>query len=129
MSQNTCVILFWKQFQFKRGAEYVNEYVKTVDIETENFMKKEIEIIKKEDSVLGEKLFKLYDKQCEFDRISEEIIKYVLDTDKISNYLEKVKSVFGPLEHKLAESIKKLEVSDSWRIYLHTFFTNYFFLQ
>lgn len=76
-------------------------------------MKEAVEIIKKEDSVLGEKLWKFYEKQCELDRISEDVIKYVLDADKINNLLEKVKSVLGPLEHKAAEMIKKLEVSGS----------------
>lgn len=91
--------------------ELLNEYFKKLDIESEDQMKKSIEIIKKEDSVLGEKLMKFYDKQCDLDRISEDIIKYVVDVDKINNLFEKSKSSLGPLEHKAAEAIKKFEVS------------------
>lgn len=88
-----------------------NDYVKKIDIEAEDQLKKSIDIIKKEDSVLAEKLTKFYDKSCDLDRISEDIIKYVLDADKLSSSFDKAKSALHPIEHKLADSIKKFEVS------------------
>jgi len=97
------------QTQFKRGAELTNEYIKKADIESEDQLKKSIDIIKKEDSILGDKLTKFYEKSCDLDRVSEDIIKYVLDADKISGAYEKAKTALRPLEHKLAESVKKFE--------------------
>jgi len=61
--------------------------------------------------VLAEKLTKFYDKSCDLDRISEDIIKYVLDADKFSGAFDKAKAALRPVEHKLAESIKKFEVN------------------
>jgi len=61
--------------------------------------------------VLGDKLTKFYEKSCELDRISEDIIKYVLDADKFNGALDKAKSALRPIEHKLADSIKKFEVN------------------
>lgn len=80
------------------------------DIQAEEQMKKTIEIIKKEDPILGEKLTKFYQKSCDLDRISEDIVKYVLDADRVNGALEKVKTVLHPLEHKLVDAIKKFEV-------------------
>uniref|UniRef100_A0A2S2PLM0 Uncharacterized protein n=1 Tax=Schizaphis graminum TaxID=13262 RepID=A0A2S2PLM0_SCHGA len=97
------------QTQFKRGAELTNEYIKKADIESEDQLKKSIDIIKKEDSVLGDKLTKFYEKSCDLDRISEDIIKYVLDADKINGAYEKARTALRPLEHKLSESLKKFE--------------------
>lgn len=74
-------------------------------------MKKGIEIIKKEDPVLGEKLNKFYEKSCELDRISEDIVKYILDADKIQGYLEKTKTSLHPYEQKVVEIVKKFEVN------------------
>jgi len=88
-----------------------NDYVKKIDIEGEEQLKKSIDIIKKEDSVLGDKLTKFYEKSCELDRLSEDIIKYVLDADKVNGALDKAKSALRPIEHKLADSIKKFEVN------------------
>jgi len=88
-----------------------NDYTKKFNIEGEEQLKKSIDIIKKEDSVLGDKLTKFYDKSCELDRISEDIIKYVLDADKFVGALDKAKSALRPIEHKLADSIKKFEVN------------------
>lgn len=99
-------------FQYKRGAEIANEYIKKADVETEDQLKKSIEIIKKEDSVLGEKLNKFYEKTCEVDRISEDIIKYTLDSERVNSVLEKVRSALHPLEHKVADAIKKIEVNN-----------------
>ncbi|CAI6343598.1 unnamed protein product [Macrosiphum euphorbiae] len=93
----------------KRSFELTNDYVKKFDIEAEEQLKKSIDIIKKEDSVLGDKLTKFYEKSCEVDRLSEDIIKYVLDADKVNGALEKAKSALRPIEHKLADSIKKFE--------------------
>ncbi|MBO8666436.1 hypothetical protein INO76_15520, partial [Staphylococcus aureus] len=56
--------------QLKRSFELTNDYVKKFDIEGEEQLKKSIDIIKKEDSVLGDKLTKFYDKSCELDRLS-----------------------------------------------------------
>ncbi|XP_022165539.1 uncharacterized protein LOC111030389 [Myzus persicae] len=95
--------------QIKRSFEITNEYVKKMDIEGEEQLKKSIDIIKKEDSVLGEKLTKFYDKSCDLDRLSEDIIKYVLDADKFSGAFDKAKAALRPIEHKLADSIKKFE--------------------
>jgi len=88
-----------------------NEYTKKFNIEGEEQLKKSIDIIKKEDSVLGDKLTKFYDKSCDLDRISEDIIKYVLDADKVSSTYDKAKAALRPIEHKLADSIKKFEVN------------------
>jgi len=52
---------------------------------------------------------KFYDKSCELDRITEDIVKYVLDADKVNGAVEKVKAALHPIEHKLAESVKKFE--------------------
>jgi len=89
--------------------------LKKVDIESEDYLKKNIEIIKKEDPVLGEKLTKFYEKTCDVDRIAEDIIKYVLDVDRVNGALDHAKGVLHPLEHKLVEAIKKFEVSDTKR--------------
>lgn len=88
-----------------------NEYTKKANIEGEEQLKKSIDIIKKEDSVLGDKLTKFYDKSCDLDRISEDIIKYVLDADKLSGAFDKAKAALHPIEHKLVDSIKKFEVN------------------
>lgn len=93
-------------------AEFVNDAIKKGDIESEESLKKNIEIIKREDSVLAEKLNKFYEKTCEIDRITEDILKYILDADKVSTVLEKVKNSLHPLEHKVVEAIKKIEVSN-----------------
>lgn len=61
--------------------------------------------------MLGDKLTKFYDKSCELDRLSEDIIKYVLDADKVIGALDKAKAALRPIEHKLADSIKKFEVN------------------
>lgn len=61
--------------------------------------------------MLGDKLTKFYEKSCDLDRISEDIIKYVLDADKFSGAADKAKATLRPIEHKLAESIKKFEVN------------------
>lgn len=61
--------------------------------------------------MLGEKLTKFYEKSCELDRISEDVIKYVLDADRVNGALDKAKNALRPIEHKMAESIKKFEVS------------------
>ncbi|XP_060878796.1 uncharacterized protein LOC132951097 [Metopolophium dirhodum] len=97
------------QAQIKKSFEMTNDYVKKLNIDGEEHLKKSIDIIKKEDSVLGDKLTKFYDKSCELDRISEDIIKYVLDADKFNGALDKAKSALRPIEHKLADSIKKFE--------------------
>lgn len=85
--------------------------MKKTDIETEEQLKKYIDIIKKEDAVLADKLTKFNEKSTELDRITEDIVKYLLDTDKLNVAIEKVKAVIHPIEHKIAESIKKFEVS------------------
>lgn len=95
----------------KRGAELTNEYIRKGNIESEDQLKKAVDIIKKEDPVLGEKLSKFYDKSCDLDRLSEEIVKYVLDADKINGTIEKARGALRPLEHRLAESLKKFEVN------------------
>lgn len=95
----------------KRGTELTNEYIRKGNIESEDQLKKTVDIIKKEDSVLGEKLSKFYEKSCDLDRLSEEIIKYVLNADKINGSIEKARSALLPIEHKLAESVKKFEVN------------------
>lgn len=92
------------------GADYSNQYFKKFNIETEESLKKSIEVIKKEDSVLGDKLNKFYEKTCDVDRIAEDIVKYVLDTDRVTVAFDKVKAALNPLEHKLVDSIKKFEV-------------------
>jgi len=97
------------QTQYKRGAELTNEYLKKADIESEEELKKTIEIIKKEDPVLGEKLTKFYEKSVDLDRIAEDIVKYVLDADRINGALEKAKTALHPLEHKLVDAVKKFE--------------------
>jgi len=86
--------------------------LKKIDVESEDYLKKNIEIIKKEDPVLGEKFTKFYEKTCDVDRIAEDIVKYVLDVDRVNGALEQAKNVLHPLEHKLVEAIKKFEVSD-----------------
>lgn len=105
------VIFVCLNVQYKKGADLANDYIKKADIESEEQLKKSIEIIKKEDPVLAEKLNKLYEKTCDLDRISEDIIKYLIDSDRINGALEKAKTTFRPLEHKLVEAIKKFEVS------------------
>lgn len=95
----------------KKGAELTNEYIRKGNIESEDQLKKAVDIIKKEDPVLGEKLSKFYDKSCDLDRLSEEIVKYVLDADKINGTIEKARGALRPLEHRLAESLKKFEVN------------------
>lgn len=97
------------QTTLKRGAELTNEYIRKGNIESEDQLKKTVDIIKKEDSVLGEKLSKFYEKSCDLDRLSEEIIKYVLDADKINGAIEKARGALRPLEHRMAESLKKFE--------------------
>lgn len=86
--------------------------MKKADIESEDQLKKYIEIVKKEDSVFAEKLNKFYEKSCELDRISEDILKYILDVDKLNGALNKFRSALHPLEHKLIDSVKKFEVSN-----------------
>ncbi|XP_050428130.1 uncharacterized protein LOC126838067 [Adelges cooleyi] len=97
------------QSQFKRGAEYTNEYLKKFDEESEDQFKKSVDLIKSNDPVLGEKLNKFYEKSCEVDRLVEDIVKYVLDPEKISTSIDKVRSSLHPLEHKLIEAVKKIE--------------------
>ncbi|KAE9535937.1 hypothetical protein AGLY_007838 [Aphis glycines] len=97
------------QTTFKRGAELTNEYLKKANIEGEDQLKKTAEIIKKEDPVLGEKLSKFYEKSCDMDRLSEEIVKYILNADKVNGAIEKARGALRPLEHRLAESLKKFE--------------------
>lgn len=45
------------------------------------------------------------------DKISEDIIKYLLDTDRVNGAFEKYRSFISPYIHKAAEGIKKFEVS------------------
>jgi len=97
------------QTQYKKGAEITNEYLKKADIESEEEMKKAIEIIKREDPVLGDKLTKFYEKSVDLDRIAEDIVKYVLDADRVNGALEKAKAALHPLEHKLIDAVKKFE--------------------
>lgn len=104
--------------KFKKGAEITNEYFKKSNIEGAEQMKKSLEYIKKEDPVLADKLAKFTEKSIEIDRITEDIVKYLLDSEKVIHTAEKIKSVLHPLEHKLAESIKKFEVSDNNSIIL-----------
>lgn len=106
--------------QFKRGVELTNEYLKKGDIKSEEELKKSVEIIKKEDPVLGEKLYKFYEKTVELDRISEDIVKYVLDADKINGYLEKSKASLQPLEQKVVEIVKKFEVNHCSDFLVHS---------
>jgi len=73
---------------------------------------------------LGEKLMKFYDKSCELDRITEDIVKYVLDADKVNGAVEKVKAALHPIEHKLAESVKKFEVSFNLLIFFSSIINN-----
>jgi len=95
----------------KRGTELANEYIRKSNIEGEEQLKKTVDIIKKEDPVLGEKLNKFYEKSCEVDRLSEEIAKYVLSAEKVNGALEKARGALRPLEHRLAESLRKFEVN------------------
>jgi len=97
------------QNTFKKGAELTNEYLRKTNIEGEDQLKKTAEIIKKEDPVLGEKLTKFYEKSCDMDRLSEEIVKYILSADKVNGAIEKARGALRPLEHRLAESLKKFE--------------------
>lgn len=95
----------------KRGVEIANEYIKKGNIESEDQLKKTVDIVKKEDPVLGDKLTKFYEKSCDLDRLSEEIVKYILDADKINGAFDKARGALRPLEHRLAESVKKFEVN------------------
>lgn len=61
--------------------------------------------------MLGEKLNKFYEKSCDMDRLSEEIVKYILSADKVNGAIEKARGALRPLEHRLAESLKKFEVN------------------
>lgn len=85
--------------------------MKKSDIESEEQLKRLIELMKKEDPLLAEKLTKFYEKSCDLDRISEDIIKYLSDVDKVNSAIEKFKSLLHPVEHKLTENIKRFEVS------------------
>lgn len=96
-----------------------NEYLKLGDIKTEEELKKSVDIIKKEDPVLGEKLHKFYEKTVELDRISEDIVKYVLDADKISGLYDKTKASLKPLEQKVADIVKKFEVNHYLEFLVH----------
>lgn len=49
-----------------------------------------INTIKKNDTVLGEKLTKLFDNREEMLRMYDDFNKYILDTTKIENRLENV---------------------------------------
>lgn len=109
--------------QFKRGVEVYNENFKKVNIESEEGLKKVIEELKKEDPVLAEKLTKFYDKSCDLDRITEDIVKYILDPERINKSYEKAKASLAPLEHKLAETIKKFEVIIMIRTYSYIFYS------
>lgn len=86
--------------------------MKQSDLEGEEELKKAVDIIKKEDPVLGEKLTKFYEKSCDLDRIFEDIVKYVLDADRVNSVLEKARTALRPTEHKLSETLKKFEVSN-----------------
>jgi len=97
------------QSQYKRGVEFTNDYLKQIDLESEEELKKAVDIIKKEDAVLGDKLTKFYEKSCDLDRIFEDIVKYVLDADRVNGVLEKARTALRPMEHKLSETLKKLE--------------------
>ncbi|XP_025423310.1 uncharacterized protein LOC112692747 isoform X2 [Sipha flava] len=97
------------QTQFKKAAESYNESLKKTDAMSQENLKKTIDIIKKEDPILGEKLYKFYEKTCEMDKISEDIVKYILDVDKITGALDKYRSSISPFIHKATEGIKKFE--------------------
>lgn len=85
--------------------------MKKADIASEEQLKKCVEKIKKDDPVLAEKLNKFYEKSCDLDRISEDIVKYLLDEDRINNSFEKFRGIINPFIHKAAEGVKKFEVS------------------
>lgn len=67
---------------------------------------------------MGEKLTKYNEKKAELNRISEDIIKYVLDADKI---VDKAKTSLKPLERKAVEVVKKVEVNRYSDILVHFF--------
>lgn len=89
-----------------------NDGFKKFNVETEGYLKKFNDEIKKEDAVLAEKLTKFHDKSSDLDRITEDIVKYVLDPERVNKTYEKAKVSLAPLEHKLAETIKKFEVNN-----------------
>lgn len=88
-----------------------NDYLKKTNVASEEQIKKFIDGIKKEDPVLGEKFNKYYDKTCDLDRISEDIVKYLLDADKLNGAFEKYRAAINPIIHKATETVKKIEVS------------------
>lgn len=60
---------------------------------------------------MGEKFHTFYEKIVEYDRVSEDIVKYVFDADKVTGYFDKTKVSLKPFEQILAEIVKKFEVS------------------
>ncbi|XP_050536054.1 uncharacterized protein LOC126902630 isoform X2 [Daktulosphaira vitifoliae] len=98
------------QNQFKTGTEAFNQQIKNIDMTYENELKKISDMIKKDDPALGEKFNKYYDLTCQLDRLTEDIIKHTLSSEKMTSTFEKVKKdAFEPMQRKLIESIKKLE--------------------
>lgn len=100
----------FKMFQFKILAESINDNLKKSNIQGAEELKKFAETIKAQDPVLGDKLLEFNKKSSEMDKITEDIVKYVLETERINGAAEKLRESLHPIEHKLAESIKKFEV-------------------
>lgn len=63
---------------------------KIKNITLENEMKSFIKIVKENNTVLGEKMTIFLDNQKEMFRIYDELLKYVMDTIKTENRLDKV---------------------------------------
>ncbi|XP_050536055.1 uncharacterized protein LOC126902631 [Daktulosphaira vitifoliae] len=95
--------------QVRKNADSVYNFVKKMDEELETSFKKKADMIKKDDPVLAEKLNKIYDLTCQINRLYEDIVKYVLDPEKVSNFFDKVKDSLEPVERKMVEVVKKLE--------------------
>lgn len=81
-----------------RGAVLVKNLVNKLNHVSEDYVKYSIEIIRNQESVLGENLTKLNDKRNEIIWMKENTINYILDTYNISNKVKKVKN-----EHKYLE--------------------------
>ncbi|VVC30770.1 Hypothetical protein CINCED_3A021011 [Cinara cedri] len=97
--------------QFKKGLQHNSDLFNRVNIETEKSLKRSIDVIKKQDALLGEKLNKFYELTCQTNRVSEEIANYVSNPERIHGEIEKLNVLLRPYEQKVIDFIKSAEGS------------------
>lgn len=100
-------------FQYEREIKLTNEWQLIISKikDEDQLLKARIDLMKKENQVLGEKYAKLYEKSLEFNSVAEDIANYIMKGDRDNDeHFVKAKTLLHPFKDKLLDSIKNFKV-------------------